>query len=187
MAKAASTWRSGEIVRDRTSGSAPSSAASITNVPVGGWSHAQPCRAKPDAQSDSAAELGAALESLRSTHEEQTRQVQRQQTDLVLKQYELTAARERDKQLAQLHEQAVHDAAARAALEEAVARHGVQAELLTNLARSLEASVAGQISSHLATVSSHLATLALSRELIQHPHNGLHTIAALKGGIREVL
>jgi len=112
-----------------------------------------------DAQSDSAAELGAALESLRSTHEEQTRQVQRQQTDLVLKQYELTAARERDKQLAQLHEQAVHDAAARAALEEAVARHGVQAELLTNLARSLEASVAGQISSHLATVSSHLATL----------------------------
>ena len=105
-----------------------------------------------DAQSDSAAELGAALASLRGTHEEQTRQVQRQQTDLVLKQYELTAARERDKQLTQLQEQAESDATARGVLEEAVARQGVQAELLTKLAASLEASVAGQISSHLGTL-----------------------------------
>ena len=105
-----------------------------------------------DAQSDSVAELGAALESLRGAHEEQTRQVQRQQTDLVLKQYELTAARERDKQLAQLQEQAESDATARRVLEEAVVRNGVQAELLAKLAASLEASVAGQISSHLDTL-----------------------------------
>ena len=100
-------------------------------------------------QSRSATEMSVSLEELRGTHEAAKAQVQRQQTDLVLKQYELTAARERDKQLEQLKVQAGSDARVRGVLEEAVARQGVQAELLTKLAASLEASVAGQVSSHL--------------------------------------